>query len=365
MKNRASLISLVPAWPPSLPAGLRFRWRGPARRCRQPRHTACPGPARAGAAGRWPGHAAPGLGGTGLAGGGAGRLGGPLDGPCAHGDPGQVFKQRGGLAEGDLRAGPGDHLGKTRRQRRPGHPQLLIARSEAALAFPAVIPGPGHLHRAEGRADRLGPAARVAGLVTGAALGVRAGARHRRPGRPPAAGHQPRPARPASPAPARRAAPGAQQAGGHRSQLAYLRSGDLREVRREPPLSPSAGGGAACRGTGLAAQIASLTALTSSTKAANRWCSATSRSAFSSSGPGFRCTFTVLPPMRRVRFHCGPWPRCPGCAHAQFGLPHLRHTAFSAPRRKSPPGRSGRIAPRGGAPARPGHDRRSQPQMPP
>jgi hypothetical protein len=51
---------------------------------------------------------------------------------------------------------------------------------------------------------------------------------------------------------------------------------------------------------------------------------------------GFRCTFTVLPPTRRVRFHCGPWPRCPGRAHAQSGLPHLRHTAFSAPRRKSP-----------------------------
>ena len=29
-------------------------------------------------------------------------------------------------------------------------------------------------------------------------------------------------------------------------------------------------------------------------------------------------------------------PRWPGCAHWQFGLPHLRHTAFSAPRRKSP-----------------------------
>ena len=58
--------------------------------------------------------------------------------------------------------------------------------------------------------------------------------------------------------------------------------------------------------TGRAAQIASLTALTSSTRSANRWCSATSRRALSSSGPGFRCTLTVLPPTRRVRFHCGP-----------------------------------------------------------
>jgi putative transposase len=85
-----------------------------------------------------------------------------------------------------------------------------------------------------------------------------------------------------------------------------------------------------------AAQMASLTWLTSSTRAANRWCSVTSARAFSSSGPGFRCTFTVLPPTRRVRLYCGPCPRCPGWAHAQFGLPHLRHTAFSAPRRKSP-----------------------------
>jgi DNA-binding XRE family transcriptional regulator len=38
--------------------------------------------------------------------------------------------------------------------------------------------------------------------------------------------------------------------------------------------------------TGRAAQIASLTALTSSTRSANRWCSATSRRALSSSGWG-------------------------------------------------------------------------------
>ena len=43
-----------------------------------------------------------------------------------------------------------------------------------------------------------------------------------------------------------------------------------RELRREPPLSPSAGGGTACPATGRAAQIASLTSLTSSTRAANR-----------------------------------------------------------------------------------------------
>lgn len=30
------------------------------------------------------------------------------------GDPGQVLQQRGGLAERDFRAGPGDHLGQAR-----------------------------------------------------------------------------------------------------------------------------------------------------------------------------------------------------------------------------------------------------------
>ena len=62
----------------------------------------------------------------------------------------------------------------------------------------------------------------------------------------------------------------AEQASSQRSQPAYLRGGDLRELRREPPLSPSGGGDAAGPATGRAAQIASLTALTSSTSAANR-----------------------------------------------------------------------------------------------
>ena len=81
---------------------------------------------------------------------------------------------------------------------------------------------------------------------------------------------------------------------GQAGQLAYPGGGDLLELRREP----AAGG--------RDAQIASLTTVASSTRSANRWCPATSRSAFSSSGPGFRCTFTVLPPMRRVRLYCGP-----------------------------------------------------------
>jgi hypothetical protein len=61
----------------------------------------------------------------------------------------------------------------------------------------------------------------------------------------------------------------AQHARGQAGQLAYLGGGDLLEPRREPPLSPPAGGEAAPV-TGLTAQIASLTWLTSSTRDANR-----------------------------------------------------------------------------------------------
>src|SRR5260370_35920685 len=104
---------------------------------------------------------------------------------------------------------------------------------------------------------------------------------------------------------------GAEPPGGQPGQRAYLGGGDLIEPRREPSLCPPAGGEPVPAVTGRAAQIASLTWLTSSTSAANRWCSATSRSAFSSSGPGFRCTFTVLPPTRRVPFPPRPWPPCP------------------------------------------------------
>jgi hypothetical protein len=73
-------------------------------------------------------------------GGRAGCLGGPLDCPGADSDPGQVSEQRGGLAERDLRAGPGDHLGQARRQRRPGCAQLLVPGRGAVPAFAAVIP---------------------------------------------------------------------------------------------------------------------------------------------------------------------------------------------------------------------------------
>jgi hypothetical protein len=56
---------------------------------------------------------------------------------------------------------------------------------------------------------------------------------------------------------------------GEPGEPGYLGGGDLLDLVREPPLSPSAGGGAVPAG-GRAAQIASLTAVTSSTSPRNR-----------------------------------------------------------------------------------------------
>jgi hypothetical protein len=108
VNRRASLTSLVPAFPSSdLPWRPRSRWGGPGRRCRRPRHTACPGPARAGQRDYFPGVDRGGLGAGGRPGGRAAGLGGALDGLGGHADPGQVGQQRGGLPERDFRARPG------------------------------------------------------------------------------------------------------------------------------------------------------------------------------------------------------------------------------------------------------------------
>jgi hypothetical protein len=64
--------------------------------------------------------------------------------------------------------------------------------------------------------------------------------------------------------------------------------------------------------------------------------SATSRRAFSSSGPGFKRTARVLPPSTvRVRSHCSPCPPMTWCPHARSGLPHFLRTSFSDPWRRS------------------------------
>jgi len=62
---------------------------------------------------------------------------------------------------------------------------------------------------------------------------------------------------------------GAEHPGGQAGQPAYLRGGDLLEPRREPPPFPPGERGAVPV-AGRAAQIASLTCVTSSTSAANR-----------------------------------------------------------------------------------------------
>src|SRR6266702_6279080 len=174
--------------------------------------------------------------------GGAAGLGGPLDGLGAHGDPGQVLYQRGGLAERDLRAAPGDHLGQARRGRRAGHAQPLVKRREPVPALPAVIPGPHHPDRAEHGGDGLGPAAGVAGLVTVPAPGVRAGipvviAGQHSLQQPDAGRHQRGAHRLLQHA---ESGALAQHRSGEPGQLAYLRGGDLLDLRREPPLSPPA-----------------------------------------------------------------------------------------------------------------------------
>ena len=100
--------------------------------------------------------------------------GGPLDRPGADGDPGQAGQQPGRAGEGDLRAGQGGHLGQARRQRAAADAQLLVAGSEPALAFRAVVPRQAQRDRAEHGGDRLVPAAGVGGLPAAAAVGPRA-----------------------------------------------------------------------------------------------------------------------------------------------------------------------------------------------
>ena len=128
------------------------------------------------------------------------------------------------------------------------------------LAFPAVVPGALQPHRPERGGDGLVPDSRVGGLPAAAAPGARAaypssldrtGLQQRRAGGGQHGAHrllqhgQP--------------VPGAEHPRGQPRQPAYLGGGDLLEPRREPPLSPPAGGEAAPAVTGRAAQIASLT----------------------------------------------------------------------------------------------------------
>ena len=63
---------------------------------------------------------------------------------------------------------------------------------------------------------------------------------------------------------------------------------------------------ACCGNAGRASQIASFTSAICPVSDLNRSHSATSRSTFTSSGPGRRCTVTVLPPAHFVRLYCGP-----------------------------------------------------------
>jgi hypothetical protein len=84
----------------------------------------------------------------------------------------------------------------------------------------------------------------------------------------------------------------AQGPGGFRGKPGYLGGPLLRERVPEPPFSPPVAEGASPAAspgrTGRAEQIASFTSVSCLTRSLNRSCSATSRRAFSSSGPGLR-----------------------------------------------------------------------------
>ena len=254
-------------------------------------------------------------------------------------DPGQLADQAGASSERNCRGGPGSHLAQPRRHGFPGNAQLRIAGREPVTAGRAVIPRPRDGDRAQHRVRVLVPVAGEHGQVPGAA--VKPG-----PGIAGVGGQQVLQHRCAQPQQARADRPlsGLQPgAAGHRSgrragQPGYLCGGLRREPRgerlaEEPPFCPC-GPGATSPGAGnggRASQIASLTCSICPVSNLNRSHCADSCWAFSRSGPGRGCVVTVLPPAHRVQFHCGPWPCTPGCAHRQFGLPHLRNTALKRP----------------------------------
>ncbi|HTR92922.1 MAG TPA: hypothetical protein VMI73_14415 [Trebonia sp.] len=204
-----------------------------------------------------------------------------------------------------------------------------VAGREAVAAGLAVVPGPGHRDQAEDRVQGLAPVAAEHGLVpvpagnpvaAVAPVGGQGVAEHDA-----AESQQPCPDYPLGGFQTGIAA--AQGPGGFRGQPGHLGGPLLRERVPEPPFSPPAAEGAPPAAppgrTGRAEQIAAFTSVSCLTRSRNGSCSATSRRAFSSSGPGLRCTVRVRPSAFRVRFHCGPCPGCPGPAHAQFGFPHV------------------------------------------
>src|SRR5258708_22246453 len=128
----------------------------------------------------------------------------------------------------------------------------------------------------------------------------------------------------------------AQRPGGLHSQAFYLGGFLPRERLAEPFFSSPGTGGAPVPAAGRASQIFSFTSAICPTVVVNSACRATSARTLPTSAAA-SCRPTVLrPPAERVHKNRGPWPGWPGCAHAQFRLPHLRQFSVTDPRRKSP-----------------------------
>ena len=307
---------------------------------------------------------------TGRAGRGAGGFGGPLDPLGSQGDPGQFGEQAAALANGTAAAARAVIC------RRPGdracpHAEFGVPRREAVPARRAVIPRPAHRYRPEHRVDGLGP------------VGER---------RPPDARPRSRRADPAYPgigsqrclqqprhpsASAVRIACSSAPGPGRRSQRRgpppparafYLGGGLRRGGVAEPPPSPSRRRGRHWQRwaqLGRAAQIASLTRrhlLHQPQEPLDT--QPPPRRAFSSSGPGFRCVFTVFPADPAGSGSTAARGRgCPGRAHAAVRLPAACATPRSAPPRPKSPAwdstpNSSRAVPH---PATPGPARKAGP----
>ena len=225
---------------------------------------------------------------------GAAGLGGPLGALDGQPHPGQVFQHGRGAGERPGRRGLVVHRGQARGQGRARHAELGVTRREPVLAGRAVVPGAVQRDRAQDSIDDLvavGDEQRLMAVP----------ARHRGAAVPPV-GRQQLPEHAAAelehPGPDHRlrglqaGVPAAQRPGGCRGQPRDLGGPLVRERPQEPFFSPPVPEGSSSPAlpgvTGRASQIASFTSVTCPARSRNRWYSATSRLALSSSGPGLR-----------------------------------------------------------------------------
>ena len=245
----------------------------------------------------------------------------------------------------------------------PATPSCGVAGRETMPAGAAVIPRPPEGDSAKHGVHGLVPVGDEQGLVPGGAARPAApDSRRRRPAAAPAATH-PSCGRPGPDRQLRRlqARAAGQRGGRLGGQPRYLCGGSAASRAascslRSPLFAPPAQGpprrqpvtAAGPRRSPRSPPRSARPASANPVAATRR----TSRSALSSSGPRRGCVVTVLPPAHRVRLYRGPWPGSPGCAHRQYGLPHLRTISLTrAPAEVTNRGQLGTGGP-GGPPAR-------------